>query len=373
MYKGDTIGVVVPAYNESGFVGDVITTLPQFVDRAYVVDDCSTDGTWDEIQRAAAQMNHRPSASDSPSMESTATEPQTGDPRTDASSTDELPSDESTEIHADGGQVFAPRIVTIRHEKNRGVGGAIKTGYHRAREDGLDVVAVMNGDGQMDPGILDRIVEPVVSGRAEFAKGNRLTRRAHRETMSAWRLFGNVLLTFLTKAVSGYWRMNDPQNGYTAISNRALETIDLDRLYDDYGFCNDLLVHLNVHELPIEDVEMESRYGNETSHIKYSRFVPKLSWLLARRAAWRYHQKYVLTDFHPLVFLILFGTMGLGLGSLFVGWSLVATGLTPVAGLLSTLVVMLAGLFLTLAMIFDRVANEKLESRVTARPRGGSE
>ena len=352
MYEGETIGVVVPAYNESGFVGDVITTLPQFVDRAYVVDDCSTDGTWDEIERAADLVNDR-----SPVEPSVA----------------ESSSDDPAEIHADGGTVFDPRIVTIRHEENRGVGGAIKTGNERARADAIDVVAVMNGDGQMDPAILDRIVDPVVSGRADFAKGNRLTKRVHRGAMSAWRLFGNVVLTVLTKVVSGYWRMNDPQNGYTAISNRALETIDLDHLYDEYGFCNDLLVHLNVHELRIEDVEMESRYGDETSHIKYSQFVPKLSWLLARRALWRYHQKYVLTDFHPLVFLLLLASIGLGAGSLFVGWSLVASGLTPIVGLLSTLVAMMVGLFLTLALIFDRVANEKLESGVNARPRGGRE
>ena len=342
MYKGESVGVVVPAYNEAGLVGDVIETLPPFVDRAYVIDDCSTDGTWSEIENAAAEINERPAVI------------------------------EPREIHADGGKVFTPRVITIRHEHNRGVGGAIKTGYKRAREDGLDIVAVMNGDGQMDPGILDRIIDPIVEGRADYTKGNRLSHPDHRREMSAWRTFGNTLLTVLTKFVSGYWRMNDPQNGYTAISRRALETIDLDRLYDRYGFCNDLLVHLNVHEMRIEDVDMEARYGEETSHISYSSFVPRLSWLLFRRACWRYTQKYVVTDFHPLIFLLVLGSVGTGVGSLVAGWALFVAGFDVVSLLLVFLTLLVSGLFVVLALIFDRLANERLQ-RGAVDPLGGDE
>lgn len=339
MYRDKTVGVVIPAYNEAGFVGEVIETLPSFVDRAYVIDDCSTDGTWAEIRAAAAAMNDR---------------------RTE---------DHQPAAYADGGTYDEPWIVTTRHSRNRGVGGAIKTGYEQAREDGLDVVAVLNGDGQMDPAILDRIIDPVVDGRVDYAKGDRLSRRLLREEMSTWRLFGNTLLTFLTKAVSGYWRMTDPQNGYTAISARALETIDLDRLYDDFGFCNDLLVHLNVHGLSIADVEMESKYRDETSHIAYSSFVPKLSWLLLRRALWRWKTKYVVTDFHPLVFLYLLGFVGAGLGLGVLGWSLLSAGAGLVTGLLSVIVALLGGLFVTLAMIFDRSESADLE-RHAERPLG---
>ena len=342
MYEGQTVGVVIPAYNEAGFVGEVIETLPAFVDRAYVVDDCSTDETWAEIDRVAARVNERAS------------------PERAAKPT----------IHADGGRPFEPPVVAIRHERNRGVGGAIKTGYERARADALDVVAVMNGDGQMDPDILDRIIEPVVDGRAEFAKGNRLSNPDHREQMPAWRVFGNGLLTFLTKCVSGYWRMNDPQNGYTAISRRALDRIDLDRLYEGYGFCNDLLVHLNVHGMRIEDVAMSARYGDERSHIRYRSFVPTLSWLLARRAVWRYKQKYVLTDFHPLVFLAVMGVGGGALGMAFVGWSVATAGVGSLEALVSILIVLLAGLFVTLAMVFDRLANESIDASVAGRPGG---
>ena len=342
MYKEHTIGVVIPAYNEAGFVGEVVETLPAFVDRAYVVDDRSTDGTWSEIERATARVNEHQRPERAPTL------------------------------HADGGHVFAPRVVPLRHERNRGVGGAIQTGYERAREDGLDVVAVMNGDGQMDPDILDRIVDPVARGRADFAKGNRLSTRAHREEMSSWRQFGNALLTFLTKCVSGYWGMNDPQNGYTAISRRALDVIDIDRLYDGFGFCNDLLVHLNVHGFRIEDVEMRSRYGDERSHIRYSSFVPALSWLLCRRALWRYKQKYVVTDFHPLVFLLVLGVLGGGAGVGYMGWSVATVGIGSLESMVSLVIVLLGGLSLTLTMIFDRLANESLERGVSDRPGGDS-
>ncbi|WP_290813734.1 glycosyltransferase family 2 protein [Halovivax sp.] len=430
MYEGHTVGVVVPAYNESGFVGEVIETLPAFVDRAYVIDDRSTDGTWAEIERAAAAVNERAAPERLPALHAdggrTRAEGRPAHANTGRTQADGGPAHaeggpanaEGGPAHADGGPAhadsgrtqtgggsahaesgrtqtgggsahadsgrtqaddrtypdgggtFDPRVVPIRHEENRGVGGAIKTGYQRAREDGLDVVAVMNGDGQMDPAILDRIVDPVVAGRADYAKGNRLSNADDRAEMPAWRLFGNGVLTFLTKCVSGYWRMSDPQNGYTAISGRALELIDLDRLYEDYGFCNDLLVHCNVHGMRVEDVPMRSRYGDERSHIRYSTFVPSLSWLLARRAAWRYKQKYVVSDFHPLVFLLVLGLLGGGAGLAFTGWFVATAGAATVETLVSLVVVLLGACFVALAMVFDRLANEPLEAGVYDRVGG---
>ena len=180
MYNEHTVAVVVPAYNESGFVGEVIETLPAFVDRVYAIDDQSTDETWDEITAAAAAVN-------------------------DTASTD-------------GGAAFDQRVVPIRHETNRGVGGAIKTGYLRAREDAVDVTAVMGGDGQMDPTQLERIIQPITTGEAEYAKGNRLINSEDHAEMPRFRLVGNRILTLLTKIASGYWRVGDPQMGYTAIS-----------------------------------------------------------------------------------------------------------------------------------------------------------
>lgn len=248
MYRGALVGVVVPAFNEEGFVGRVIETAPAYVDRVYAIDDGSTDGTWTEIVEAARTVN--------------------------ASSIDDT-------------VVFEDRVVPIRHESNGGVGRSIKDGYRRALADGIDVVAVMAGDGQMDPDQLDRLLDPVVSGEADYAKGDRLSNESDRTAMTRWRLFGNTLLTGLTRVATGYWSVTDPQNGYTAISAAAIDAIDLDDVYEDYGFCNDLLVWLNAAGMRVVDVEMPAIYGDEESTIRYSTFVPKLSALLAWRFVWR--------------------------------------------------------------------------------------
>ncbi|WP_330631903.1 glycosyltransferase family 2 protein [Halocatena halophila] len=252
VYQDHTVGVVVTAYNEEPFIGDVIESVPEFVDRVYVVDDCSSDGTWEAITEHVTPAT-RPERAPIP----------------------------------DGGQHGDGRVVAIRHTTNQGVGGAIKSGFERALEDNLDVVAVMDGDGQMDPGQLERLLDPIVEGPAHYAKGNRLSQVEHVDAMSPFRLFGNILLTALTRIVSGYWRMRDPQNGYNAIDTELLHRIEFDRLHDRYGFRNDLLIHLGAHGATVADVSMPAVYGDERSHIRLTTFVPALSWLLARRFFWR--------------------------------------------------------------------------------------
>lgn len=336
MYDGSSVGVVIPAYNEEQFVGRVIDSLPTFVDRAYVVDDASTDGTWEEIQRRAEQPKAR------------------------------VPHAALT----DGGAGNGGRIVPTRHETNAGRGAAVKTGYRGALEDGMDVIAVMDADGQMDPGILDRFVEPIIHGDADYAKGNRVLSRGHRSGMSRWRLSGNLLLSYLTKVASGYWRTMDPQNGYTVISADILRAINLDRLYDDYGFLNDLLVKLNVVDARVVDIAMTARYGDERSGIRYRSFVPKLSGLLLWDFFWRLGTKYLLFDFHPLVGFYALGGIGMVGGILFFGWN-VATGLTPITAALTFVLFLFSGLLLTLAMIFDRARNIQYESRIDEGMRVG--
>jgi glycosyltransferase involved in cell wall biosynthesis len=274
-YRGATVGVVVPAYEEAGFVGDVIETVPDYVDRVYAVDDASTDGTWGEMQAAAARVN-------------VARPPPPG---------------------------FDRRVVTVRRAENGGVGAALKTGYARAREDGLDAVAVMNGDGQMDPAHLGRILDPVVSGEAAYAKGNRLVHRDHRESMSRWRLFGNALLSGLTKVATGYWGLTDPQNGYTAIDGETLRALALEALYDEYGFCNHLLAHLHRRGARVADVALPAVYGDERSHIRYRTFVPRLSALLARSFLSRLRDDAAAGAVHPPLYLLAAGA-GTGAGAL---------------------------------------------------------
>ncbi|WP_327054165.1 glycosyltransferase family 2 protein [Halomicrococcus gelatinilyticus] len=264
MYGGKTVGVVVPAYNEERFVGDVLDSLPDFVDRVYAVDDASTDATWDEIRDHATVERA---------------------PRTDAATGEA----DETPLRADGD---GGTVVAIRHERNRGAGGAIKTGYLAARDDGVDVTVTIDADGQMDPAMMTQFLDPVVAGDADYAKGDRLATPEFREGMPRFRLAGNWLLTGLTWIASGYWDVTDPQNGYTAISLDALEAVDVEELYEYYGYCNDLLVKLNVAGMSVVDVPMPASYGDEQSSIDYGGYVPKVSLMLLRNFVWRLRTRY---------------------------------------------------------------------------------
>ncbi|ELZ16180.1 glycosyl transferase family 2 [Haloterrigena salina JCM 13891] len=332
MYKGKRIGVVVTAYDEESFVGTVIETVPDFVDRIYAIDDASPDGSWQEIQHVAAQINE--DAEPEPAL-----------------------------ALADGGD--SRRVVPIRHEENRGYGAAVKTGYKHAANDEMDVVAVMNGDGQMDPAILDRIIDPVVEGEADYAKGNRLLHPEDREGMSTFRFFGNALLTGLSKFASGYWTIGDPQNGYTAISRETIERLDLEAITDRYGFLNHLLTHLNVNECRVADVSMSAVYGEENSSIRYVPFVRFVSLLLLRSFIWRLKTRYVVEKFHPAVVLYGAGATGLLGGSAGLGNSIVRTlrGKDGYTGAIGSFVAVLVGLIaLGFAIYLDFDENESLET-----------
>ena len=213
MFKGCRVGVVVPAYNEERQIEDVLATMPDFVDRIFVIDDCSADKTSDVIKHWAKGKGH------------------------------------------------AHRVQLIRHETRGGVGKAITTGYKAALEDGMEVVAVMAGDGQMDPKELPLILEPVADGKAAYSKGNRLTSGVAWEKTPHVRYLGNAFLSLLTKIASGYWHVADTQSGYTAISAEALRAINLDDLYPSYGYPNDMLVRLNVRNFRVADVHIAPRYG----------------------------------------------------------------------------------------------------------------
>ena len=313
MYENTTVGVVVPAYNEAAHIGEVIGSIPSFVDRCYVVDDCSTDGTWAEITAHVEPNAPRPIVTADGGVDRDPPDgrggggatPATNGPAADVggartagaarSSTGEGSGvGLSASPGADG--EYEDTVVPVRHRVNRGRGGAVKTGYQLALVEGMDVVAVMDGDGQMDPDVLNRIIDPVVAGDADYAKGNRLVDADHWEAMSRWRLFGNAVLSLLTKVASGYWLMRDPQNGYTAVSAETLTDVGVDHLYEDYGFLNDVLVRMGAHGKRVVDVPMTAVYEDEESGIQYRSFVPKLSALLLCGFLWRIWTTYGLGD-----------------------------------------------------------------------------
>ena len=333
MYRNKTVGAVIPAYNEEPHIGEVIETLPEFVDRAYVVDDDSTDGTWAEIERHAEAVN----------------EPPPEDPPV-----------------TDGGVALDPRIVPIQHDDNRGVGGAIKTGYLHALDDGIDVTAVIAGDGQTQPDIVERIVAPVAEGTAGYAKGNRLLGR-DRDDMPRLRQVGNFVLTFITKIASGYWKLMDPQNGSTAISHEALDRVDIEEMYEDYGYCNDLLIRLNANGVRVADVSRRAVYEDETSHIEYRTYVPKVSALLLRGFLRRLRTKYLVRDFHPLPLLYYLGALGAGSG-LVAALARLLRSDDETRGVVGSLLLLFLGcLSLVLAMAFDHDENRDLQVRLYDR------
>jgi glycosyltransferase involved in cell wall biosynthesis len=312
MLEGKRVAVVVPAHDEEGLIAATLQGIPGFVDRIYVIDDKSNDAT---AERARA--------------------------------------------------VDDPRVEVITHDRNRGVGAAIVTGYKRALAERMDATAVMAGDNQMDPDELELLTTPVVRDELDYAKANRLF------TGSAWKLIprnryiGNAILSLFTKVASGYWHVADSQAGYTVISLRVLQLLDLDRIYTSYGFPNDMLVHLNVWSARVRDFPSRPIYGvGERSGIKIRRVVPRISWLLWKGFFWRMREKYVIRDFHPLVFFYFLGflmvTVGLALGIFETVLRFQGHNITPATVVLIALLLISGSQFTLFAMWFDMESNKDL-------------
>ncbi len=257
------------------------------------------------------------------------------------------------------------RVEVLTHERNAGVGAAIVTGYQRAVAEGIDVACVMAGDNQMDPGDLQKIALPVARGEVDYAKANRLISGEAWQVIPRSRYLGNAVLSFLTKIASGYWHVADSQSGYTAASREMLEQLDLDRVYRGYGFPNDMLVHLNVWNARVRDIPSRPVYGvGERSGIKIRRVVPRISWLLLKGFFWRMREKYVIRDFHPLVFFYMLGflmtLLGLGLGIAEVVLRIMGNAVSVGTVVLVALLLIFGSQFTLFAMWFDMESNKDL-------------
>jgi dolichol-phosphate mannosyltransferase len=230
------IAVVLPAYNEERRIAEALRSLPTYLRHIIVVDDCSRDATSDLVAELATKD---------------------------------------------------PRIELIRHEKNQGVGGAMITGLTRAKELRAQLIVKMDGDGQMSPTDLPALLRPLISGQADFAKGNRFHDFLALNQMPALRRAGNMGLSFLTKAAVGYWNIADPCNGYVAIRGEVLSALPLSSLQKSYFFETSLLAQLFLLSAVIRDVPMPARYGQEQSKLRIGRvlleFPPKLLGCLLRR------------------------------------------------------------------------------------------
>ena len=313
MYRNKKIALVIPAYNEEKLISHTLTDVPDTIDSIYVVDDKSPDNQNAVILQCAEK---------------------------------------------DG------RIKLIRHEENQGPGGAIITGYLRASHDGHDIAVVVGGDFQMNLSEVATFLDPIIDGKADYAKGNRFLLSKLQDTLSKMpkiRLFGNWIITVLTKIASGFYKTMDVVDGYTAISKKAIDVIDWSRAWKRYGYPMDFLIRLNAYGFKIIEIPRTAIYlpGERQSQIKGFNYALKVSPMLIRNFFWRLNFKYLFVDFHPLVFFYYFSfiliPLGLGFGLYLTADWLFFGGhnVTAPRAVLDALMLISGFQFLLFAMLFD--------------------
>jgi len=366
MLANKTIAVVVPAYNEEQQIGRVIETMPDFVDRIIIVNDFSKDKTakvvleYIEKDKGNHEFIELPSILDKIEL-------------SDYNHADFVIQERSKEeikyytpskvMNADEDN---ERVILINQLENGGVGAAIARGYKWAKDHGIDCTAVMAGDGQMDPAELESICAPVIDEGIDYVKGNRLIHRSSWLVIPKVRYFGNSMLSILTKMASGYWHVSDTQTGYTAISNDALNSIEIHKIYKRYGMPNDMLVKLNIAFCTIREVEIKPVYNiGEQSKMKVSKVIPTVSWLLIKSFFKRLWIKYLFRDFHPLFLLynlaFLLFTISIPFGIGIIKNMLQVGAVTPNAVLIIFMFLIISGFqSLLFAMWMDIQDNDRL-------------
>ena len=207
--------MVIPAYRVTNQIASVLKGIPSYVDQIFVVDDACPDGSG----KHAAKSKDK-------------------------------------------------RVKILTHEKNLGVGGAVKTGYKAALKSGADVIVKLDGDGQMDPSLISELVAPIVEGKADYSKGNRFDTLEGLKEMPKIRIFGNAVLSFMAKISTGYWGITDPTNGFTAIHKTSLSGLQLSKISNDFFFESDMLFRLSVGRAVVLDLSMPARYGEEKSNLR---------------------------------------------------------------------------------------------------------
>ena len=313
MYRDKKVSLVIPAHNEERLIRPTLEAVPELVDKVYVIDDVSTDNMCAVVRDYMKQDC---------------------------------------------------RVELIQHKQNQGPGGGIITGYKRSLEEDIDIAVVVGGDNQMPLDQMPRFLDPLVDGQADYTKGNRfmvrhLSLREVPQVMPKSRLIGNMLISATTKIASGYYKIADVVDGYTAITREALEIVDWDRAWKGYGYPMDFLIRLNAYNIRVKDIPRRAIYlpGERQSQIKGLRYAIRVSPMLFRGFIWRLINKYVLWDFHPLVFFFLAGLalLPLGLlGGVYLTWQqVVGLGVSGPRATFVALLIITGLQFLLFAMLFD--------------------
>lgn len=302
MLQNKTIAVVVPAYNEASQIKMVINSMPDFVDRIVIVNDGSIDSTAEIVSKIIDADNNDYSHNKIKIKQITENRYNAVD-----IALHQLVEREQKLFHKSEMYNKEPeksRIILINHSKNGGVGAAVANGYCWCRDNEIDCVAKIDGDGQMDPSELEAICMPVIADNVDYVKGNRLVYPGANLIIPKIRYFGNSVLSILTKIASGYWHVSDTQTAFTAISLNALKQIKLYKLYKTYGYPNDILVKLNTNFCSIKEIPIKPVYEiGENSKMKIFKVIPRISKILIAGFFKRIFQKYFLKSFHPLFIL----------------------------------------------------------------------
>jgi len=259
------VAVVIPAYCVADYVAQVIQAVPPYVRTIVVVDDASCDPTSEVV----CALND-------------------------------------------------PRVVLVRHERNCGVGGAMKTGFREALKRGAQICVKIDGDGQMDPGLVARFCQPILLGEADFVKGNRFMAGGGAGAMPFIRKLGNMGLSFIVKVASGYWRVFDPTNGYFSIRRETLECLNWAWIADDYFFETSLLIALHALRTVVRDLPLQAKYAGEPSSLRPWRALGQFPGRLLKLSVRRIWYEYFQYDFGMVSLLLLIGCpllmIGIGLG-----------------------------------------------------------
>ncbi len=266
------IAVVIPCYKVEKHIEEVIFNLPEVVTYIITVNDCSPDGT----EALLLDLQKKNS-----------------------------------------------KIIYLKNEKNLGVGGAMIAGYMKSLELGCDITIKMDGDGQMDARYLPALIKPIVDDKADFVKGNRFRDFRSVKKMPLVRRFGNMGLSFLIKAASGYWNIFDPTNGFFAIRNETLSNIDFGKIHKRYFFESSQLIELYYLNAVVQDINMVANYGNEVSNLSIFKTLFEFPPKLLRAFLKRILLKYFLYDFNIASVYFLVGMPLFLLGSIYGGLSFI--------------------------------------------------
>ncbi len=300
------IAVVIPCYKVKNHILDILPAIGQEVSKIYVVDDACPEKSGEYVEKNTRD----------------------------------------------------PRIKVIYHDVNKGVGGAVMSGYKQAINDGAEIVVKIDGDGQMNPEFISKLVLPIETGEADYTKGNRFFDIEKLLMMPRIRLIGNSFLSLINKIVNGYWNIIDPTNGFTAIHISALKLLPFHKIDNRYFFESDLLFRLSVIRAVVKDIPIPPVYGNEKSNLKINKVVWEFPFKYINRFLKRFFYCYLIRDFNAGTIQLLGGTTAIFIGLVFgiYHWisSYEAMATTPAGTVMISAVLIILGFQLLLgALNFD--------------------